>query len=263
MDLIEIDAASNRGIDDIRNLREKIRLAPSEARYKVYVIDECHMLTAEAFNALLKTLEEPPPHAIFVLCTTEPQKLPATIISRCLRFNFRKGKPEEVIRSLKKVVQGEKLKIDQEALLEIAKQVDGSFRDGQKILEQLATGKKITVQMVREAVGKIGKQQPEALLAFLIAKNTAAAMKEIDQLVNQGANLSVYSQDFLELLHQYLLQLEGLTLSRVRPFEGLTLSKKELFRLIKIFHQAGKEVKTALIPQLPLELAIIEWCNNV
>jgi len=259
LDLIEIDAASNRGIDDIRDLRQKIRLAPSEAKYKVYIIDEVHMLTKEAFNALLKILEEPPKHAIFILCTTEPEKLPGTIISRCLRFNFQKGKPEEVVRSLQKVVRGEKLKAGKEVLFEISRHVDGSFRDAQKILEQLASGrKKITVEMVRNIVGQIGECQPDVLFQYLVEKNVVSAIKEINKLAVKGVNLKNYTQELLELLRQCLLQSVG-AVDRVRLGQ---LNQKEIVRLIKLFNQAGKEVRRAIIPQLPLELAAIEWCSE-
>ncbi len=260
LDLIEIDAASHRGIDDIRSLREKIRLAPAEAKFKVYIIDEAHMLTAEAFNALLKTLEEPPEHAIFILCTTEPQKLPETIISRCLRFNFHKGRPEEIIRSLQKVIRGEKLKADKEALLEIAKYVDGSFRDAQKILEQLALRKrKITISLVQAEIGKSDSFRPEILLGYLLKKDSQAGIKEVNRIVEGGMDLRIYLESLLELLRQCLLQTVGLTKTNLE----CSLTKSELLRLIKVFHQAGKEVRTSLISQLPLELAVIEWCSDV
>jgi DNA polymerase-3 subunit gamma/tau len=263
LDLIEIDAASNRGIDDIRDLREKIKLAPSQAKYKVYIIDEVHMLTNEAFNALLKTLEEPPEHAIFILCTTEPQKLPPTIIDRCLRFNFTKGKPEEIIRSLNKVVRGEKLRIDPEALKTIADWADGSFRDGQKILEQLALRKrKITLSMVKEELGKSQAHQPEVLLKFLTTKSSGAALEELGKAVEAGINLRDYTQELLFLLRDCLLSSVGSSPDRGSPCQSLQLNKEEAVRLIELFLKAGRELKTAIIPQLPLELAIIEWCGD-
>ena len=138
LDLIEIDAASNRGIDDIRELREKIKLAPTSSKKKVYIIDEVHMLTTEAFNALLKTLEEPPSHVLFILATTDPHKIPQTILSRVQRFDFQAAKEEEIIEYLKNVIKIEKLKISDEALNLIAKKSEGSFRDGLKILDQLS-----------------------------------------------------------------------------------------------------------------------------
>ncbi|MBI3283164.1 DNA polymerase III subunit gamma/tau, partial [Candidatus Curtissbacteria bacterium] len=138
LDLVEIDAASNRGIDEIRDLREKIKLAPVSCRFKVYVIDEAHMLTIDAFGAFLKTLEEPPAHAIFILCTTAAGKLPPTIISRLARFNFKRANDEEIVRALRAVAKSEGLHVEESAFLKIAKSADGSFRDGVSILDQLA-----------------------------------------------------------------------------------------------------------------------------
>ena len=258
LDLIEIDAASNRGIDDIRDLREKIKLAPLEAKYKVYIIDEAHMLTTEAFNALLKTLEEPPVHTIFILCTTKPEKLPETIISRCTRFNFRKGRPDEILRCLQKVVKGEKLKIEEGALLEITKHVDGSFRDAQKILEQLSLGgEKITLEMVRKELGRSKEHRPETLLAFLAEKNAKAAILEINRAVEEGNNLSSYTEELLEILRDCLLQSIGFS-DKVTPCQ---FNKDQAVRLIELFTRAGRELKTAIIPQLPLELVVVEWCS--
>src|SRR3984957_8449045 len=137
VDVLEIDAASNRGIDEIRELKEKIRLAPVAAKRKVYIIDEVHMLTTEAFNALLKTLEEPPSHAMFILCTTEAHKVPETIVSRCFQIMFKPATEEELVRSFKRIVEGEKLKIDDEVLKYIAGLADRGFRDGVKMLEEV------------------------------------------------------------------------------------------------------------------------------
>src|SRR6266581_3023021 len=151
LDVLEIDAASNRGIDEIRDLKEKIRLSPLSAKKKVYIIDEVHMLTTEAFNALLKTLEEPPAHAMFILCTTEPHKVPATITSRCFHIAFKRATDEELVRSLKRIKEGEKLEVDEDALFAIAKMADGGFRDAAKILEELASKaqeKKITKEFI-------------------------------------------------------------------------------------------------------------------
>ena len=264
LDLIEIDAASNRGIDDIRELRKKIKLATTELKYKVYIIDEVHMLTTEAFNALLKTLEEPPVHAIFILCTTQPEKLPATIISRCLRFNFRKGRPKEVVRSLKKVVKGEKLKVEPEALSEISHYVDGSFRDAQKILEQLALRKrKITVAMVQEEVGKSREYRPETLLGYLVKKDTKLALGEINKVVEAGVNLRYYTEGLLEILRGCLLQSVGYSDKNADKVTPCQIEKVQAVRLIELFIRAGRELKTAIIPQLPLELAIIEYTSEV
>lgn len=262
LDLMEIDAASTRGIDDVRELRDKIKLAPTSSQYKVYITDEVHMLTPEAFNALLKTLEEPPQHAVFILCTTTPEKLPETIVSRCLRFNFRKAKTEEVIRSLERVVKGEKLKLEKGTLEEIAKSADGSFRDAQKVLDQLAMGKKkITLEETKKLLGKIETASPRKLLQLLSDKNLKGALLEIDRIVSLGADLSQYSQDILDKLRLGLLYQVGLTeVSSPEETAGFNIS--QLTELIRLFSQAANDLKTSPIPQLPLELAVVEWLRT-
>ncbi len=259
LDLIEIDAASNRGIDDVRSLREKIKLAPARASFKVYIIDEVHMLTTEAFNALLKTLEEPPKHAIFILCTTAPEKLPATILSRCTRFNFRKGREEEVVGSLKRVIRGEKLKVEKGVLEEIAKSVDGSFRDGQKILDQLAISKKkISLKDTKKLLGQIESLAPTKLLEFLAAKDVKGAINEIGRILEAGADLRDYTQKLLESLRLALLAKVGVA-GTVGEIKGIE-STEELKTLIELFSQAAQNLPRAVIPQLPLEMAVVEWC---
>lgn len=259
LDLIEIDAASNRGIDDVRELRDKIKLAPSRCQYKVYIIDEVHMLTREAFNALLKTLEEPPEHAVFILCTTAPEKLPKTIVSRCLCFNFKKAKIEETMRSLKRVVKGENLSIEKEALEEIADSTDGSFRDAQKILDQLAMDKKkISLTRTKQLLGRIEATAPGKLLQLLVDKNLKGALLEIDRIVSLGADLSQYCQGIFDKLRLGLLAQSGLT--EVSPPKEVTgLKIFELTDLIRLFSQAVNDLKTSPIPQLPLELVAVEW----
>lgn len=262
LDLIEIDAASNRGIDDVRDLRDKIKLSPSECQYKVYIIDEVHMLTKEAFNALLKTLEEPPRHAVFILCTTAPEKLPETIISRCLHFNFKKAKKEEVLRSLERVVKGEKLKIEKGVLEEIAKSSDGSFRDAQKNLDQLAmTKKKITLEETKQFLGRVEAMAPEKLLSLLADRKLKGALLEIDRIVSLGADLSRYCQDVLDKLRMGLLSRAGLTEVSC-PKEVTEFEIFELTQLIRLFSQAASDLKTSPIPQLPLELVVVEWLRG-
>ncbi|TSC54102.1 MAG: hypothetical protein LiPW31_235 [Microgenomates group bacterium LiPW_31] len=259
LDLIEIDAASNRGIDDIRNLRDKIKLTPVKCKYKVYIIDEVHMLTTEAFNALLKTLEEPPEHAIFILCTTQPEKLPKTIISRCLRFNFHKANPEEVIRAVERAVKGEKLKIEKGVLETIGKSVDGSFRDGHKILEQLSfAGRKITLKETKKLLGQIEELAPDKLLLLLASKDVKAALTEIDRIVQIGGDLSVYIQEILERLRLGMLAKIGLE-DIEPPEETKDFSVNQIKSLIQLFSRAALEIKTSPIPQLPLELVVVEW----
>jgi len=259
LDLIEIDAASNRGIDDIRNLKEKISLAPTRCQYKVYIIDEAHMLTKEAFNALLKTLEEPPQHAVFILCTTEPEKLPATIISRCLRFNFQKAAMEEITGSLEKVVKGEKLKVAQGVLEAVARAADGSFRDGQKLLEQLSlAGGKITLAAAEQLLQQTATLQPQSLLSLLTQGQTQQALGEVDRVVAAGGDLIYFTQQLLDRLRLALLAKIGVQ-EIESPQELTEVGVTAIKQLIGLFSQAYKEIKFSPIPQLPLEMAIVEY----
>jgi len=268
LDLIEIDAASNRGIDDIRNLREKIKLSPAKCQYKVYIIDEVHMLTTEAFNALLKTLEEPPKHALFVLCTTQPEKLPKTIISRCTQIKFKKANQEETMRSLKRAVKGEGLKPEKGALEEIAKNADGSFRDAQKILDQLSSGgKKVSLQETKKLLGRIEELKPDKLLLFLADRKGKEALLEIDKIITFDVNLDFYLQTILEKLRLILLEKTGITNLNDQDLEKElkeafdSLNKGDVFRLITLFSQAALEIKVSPIQQLPLELVVVQWCE--
>ena len=262
MDLIEIDAASNRGIDDIRALRETIKLSPVKLKYKVYIIDEVHMLTLEAFNALLKTLEEPPEHAIFVLCTTEPDRLPETIISRCMRFNFRKAKKEEIIQGpLKRAVKNEGIKVEKGVLEQIAKAAGGSFRDAHKILEELAAGgKKISLKQAKELLGQIEEFSPEKLLPFLDKKDARGALKEIARIVEGGVDLENYTLRLLEILRKGLLEKMGVEEESVEELKNFDVSQIKI--LISLFSRAAGELRFSPIPQLPLELAVVEWCGD-
>ena len=259
IDVLEIDAASNRGIDDIRDLREKIKLAPARAQYKVYIIDEVQMLTTEAFNALLKTLEEPPEHAIFILCTTAPEKLPETIISRCLRFNFRRPTIKEITEKLEKIVKEEKLEAEKQALIEIARGVDGSFRDANKVLEQASfESKEINLETVKKVLGQAVGFEPKKLIGFLVNREIKEAVEEINRLTEAGANLRFYLEQLLNELRAFLLRNYGLEIDG-QEIEEIDLSNEEIKELIHLFSRAAIELKEAVIPQLPLEMAVIEW----
>jgi len=264
LDLIEIDGASNRGIDDIRELKEKINLAPTQAAKKVYVIDEVHMLTKEAFNALLKTLEEPPEHAFFILCTTEPKKLPETIISRCQRFNFTLANVSEIVRCLKRIVKGEKLKVADKVLDLISQKAGGSFRDATKILQQLAFGgKNISLKKAVELLEK-ETDLSRGVLSSLVEKDIVQALKKLEQAVKQGADLKILAQTILENLRQALLSKYDVwkeDSSRAELSFGEGFEIKEIKKLISIFDQASRQLKGAVIPQLPLELAVLEFCS--
>lgn len=268
LDVIEIDAASNRGIDDIRNLREKVKLATSRCRYKVYIIDEVHMLTNEAFNALLKTLEEPPAHVIFILCTTQIEKLPETIVSRCSVFRFHKAGNEEIVRALSRAVDGEKLKAEKGVLEAIAKSVDGSFRDAHKILEQLSmAGKSISLEETKKLLGRTADLSPEKLLKYLAQNDHREALAEVNRVASWGIDLGVYGQRILEDLRILLLEKVGAkdllkNGEEVAFKELLDLSTADLVKLIGLFSLAAVEMKTATITQLPLEIAVINWCGQ-
>lgn len=261
LNVIEIDAASHRGVDDIRALRETVKLSPSGGKKKVYIIDEAHMLTTEAANALLKTLEEPPSHAMFILATTAPEKLLDTIRSRCVTVVFRKGSKDEVAQALERAAKGEGIRFEEGALEEISKRVDGSFREAHKVLEHLSFGeKKITRDKVLDYY-QISSATPELLLSCLAKKDILAAFSEIDRIVEQGVNLKVYTTHLIEMLRQIMRSKVGAENSSLE-IAGEFNSSAEVGQLIEIFSDSWRQLSTAVIPQLPLEVAIAKWCGD-
>lgn len=258
MDILEIDAASNRGIDEIRDLREKIRLAPLSSKMKVYIIDEVHMLTTEAFNALLKTLEEPPAHAMFILCTTEAQKLPATIISRCFHIAFRKATEEELVRSFERIIKGEKLSIDRAALKFIASLSDGAFRDGVKILEEMiliAGSHKVTKELIEEKYKVVTLNKSiEQIIIFTITGEVKKALELVSDLIEQGVDIKYFTKSLIESLHSELL----IQVQTGRS-ENYDLDINSIKLLVELLSNAYMEMKNAVLIQLPLELAIIQY----
>lgn len=259
MDVLEIDAASNRGIDEIRDLKEKIKFSPTASKFKVYIIDEVHMLTLEAFNALLKTLEEPPAHAIFILATTEPEKLLATIISRCVRIDFKKASKEEMVHSLRRVVTGEKIKIKDEddVLSEIASFADGSFRDATKLLEQAIAEDAMSVEKVQNLLGTLGDEDINKFLLSLEMKDTKKSLQIIGEMEKRGINFKALTSSLLHFLHKLLLMKFGIGNEVQEKFDKLTVSEIEL--LLKLFTRAYGEFKTTVIPSLPLTMVVVEW----
>ena len=257
--VFELDAASNNSVDDIRNLIDQVRIPPQTGKYKVYIIDEVHMLTTEAFNALLKTLEEPPSHAVFILCTTELQKVPATILSRCFRVNFTKATNEELIRSMQRIVKAEEIKIEKEAFIEIAKLADGSFRDGAKILEEVAVfaGKKlVTKNLVNEKYNTLGiGESVFQMIKVFEEKDLKKGFKICRDLENQGMDFKFFIEQLIERLHLILLNKVGVT----SLDENSTLSLEDLKKLFELLSDAYSDTKFAVLAQVPLELAILEW----
>jgi len=255
LDVIELDAASHRGIDDARALKDAVKLAPAKARKKVYIIDEAHMLTTEASNSLLKTLEEPPPHVLFILATTNPEKLTETILSRATSVSFKKASVAELVRSLGRPVKGEKIKVDQASLEIIAKKSQGSFRDAVKTLEQLVSEKRsLKPEDVEEYLLEVKSVDVNEFIELLIKKDTKGAIEVVEKASGKGVGMENFVANLLARLRLALLAKVGI------GSEDLPQIKKEdLIVLINLFSKAGGELKSAIIEQLPLELAIVEW----
>ncbi|MBI2022151.1 DNA polymerase III subunit gamma/tau [Candidatus Daviesbacteria bacterium] len=269
LDLIEIDAASNRGIDDIRALRETIGLSPNSSNKKVYIIDEVHMLTQEAFNALLKTLEEPPEHVLFILATTELAKLPQTIISRTTKLNFQAASTENLLDALKKVLDQEKLKADDDALLMIAKKSDGSFRDSLKLLEQLAAKEeKISLKMVEECIGTNSLDKVIKLLETISKGENRKALASLEKDLKEGVNVREYTLTIMDtlrvlLLIKYNLEEDAKEDIGSNNYPSLSVlsgqfTSEQLIKLIDLFQYSLEKLKFASIQSLPLEIAVIE-----
>ncbi len=264
MDVIEIDAASNTGVDDIRALKEKVAYSPGQARYKVYVIDEVHMLSTSASNALLKTLEEPPPRVIFILATTEPHKIIPTILSRCQRFDFRRLSYTDINQKLKGICRDEGLEIGDEALNLIARSSTGSLRDAENLLEQLSTyyGNSITSSQVQALLGNTGSQYVAELLGCITGNNVAAGLKLINRAVSAGVDLKLFAREITDRLRGILLLKSGC--NELANFTGEEIeSLRELAgqieneRLIKTTRLFG-ELKIENYSPLALELALID-----
>ncbi|MDA1060730.1 MAG: DNA polymerase III subunit gamma/tau [bacterium] len=248
IDLIEIDAASNRGIDEVRDLKEKINFAPSRSKYKVYIIDEAHMMTKEAFNALLKTLEEPPSHAYFVLATTEIHKIPETIISRCQRFDFKRIGIKTLMTRLSYICQKENIQAADTALEVISKYVDGGLRDAIGLVEQLTTDHTLSLEHVQEILGVSDHSLLTALFNSLVNNDTKDALGIIHDLHGQGSDLKQFVHEFIEMLRQNLLD----TIANDQP-----KTTSQLIRMISLFQDAQQKLEST-IPQLALEIAVIQ-----
>lgn len=283
LDLIEIDAASNRGIDEIRDLREKVRFAPGKNKHKVYIIDEVHMLTKEAFNALLKTLEEPPAHAVFILATTEISKIPDTIISRTQRFDFRKLTIEEITSELKRIAKNEKIEIEPKALNIIALNSDGGMRDAASLLGQVMSveDKKITTEEVETLLGKSSIEAVSQLVDLIIKKDLRGAVIAVNKVLEDGFDLPQFNKGLIDYLRKSILVKIGigdsagneevnfllknnLTQEQVDRIKEQVIGLEISFwvKAIKLFSEAEAESKNNIFPQLPLELALVELLGD-
>ena len=248
VDVIEIDAASNRGIDDIRELKEKIRLAPSSLRTKVYIIDEVHMLTTEAFNALLKTLEEPPSHSLFILCTTELHKVPETIVSRCVQLQFTKATAEEMQRSFKRVIKGEGKKVSDEALVYLSTAVDGSFRDGVKILDQvLSNSDSVSIEEIEALVSGRAGYKISGLIEALVKKDVSESLTKLSEATMNGVDLTYLLVSLMRGMRDKLLT------------GGVEI---DATKLIFSLDEVARRLATSLDGELLIQVAIVEWCGS-
>ena len=270
MDVLEIDAASNGGIDQIKELKEQIAFTPVESRYKVYIIDEVHMLTTPAFNALLKTLEEPPAHAIFILATTDPQKIPATIHSRCQRFEFRRVTVDEIAEHLAMVAEGSGLEADAEALRLIAIQSEGGLRDALSLLDQCGVmSKQITTATVREVLGIVGREVLRALAEAIGRQDLPSALGKLGELLEQGKDARQVLTELMEYLRALLLfqsvpDYEEIYLTDTR--EALTaltplFGRDRLMAAEERLHSALLELKTTMRPRITAELCLLDLCR--
>jgi len=277
MDLIEIDAASHRGIDEVRELRDTIRFVPTKSKYKVYIIDEAHQLTKEAANALLKTLEEPPPFVIFILATTEPHKMIPTILSRCQRFDFYKLKVSEILGKLEMIAKNEKINIQKEALAEIARLASGSMRDAESLLDQVFTlfgQREIKVEDIRNLLGLVPTQLAIEFFEFLIKKDVKGGINFLNEIGEKGIDLEEFTKNFVDYLRKVLIfKITNSTedgifsafskeeLEKMKT-QALKVSEIELKKMLSLFLDAQNKMRFSPILQLPLELAIVEICSK-
>jgi len=266
LDVIEIDAASNRGIDEIRDLRDRVNYAPNQARYKVYIIDEVHMLTKEASNALLKTLEEPPPYVIFILATTEAHKVLPTVLSRCQRFDFRRISQTDIVSKLTRICSQEGIHMEPEALRLIAKSATGSLRDAENLLEQLTTyyGSEVGLQQVQAILGATGDWRVREVVKHIINNDISAGITTINSVNNDGLDLRQFNRELVEYLRGLLLIKTGsdeavdLTAEDIAELKALAdkASLAQILKAVKLFGQL--ELGFDNYSTLPLELALVD-----
>lgn len=262
-DIIEIDAASNRGIDEIRQIINQVKFYPLQTRYKVYIIDEVHMLTKEAFNALLKTLEEPPKSVVFILATTEEEKMPTTIVSRCIKINFSKAQPSEIYNMLQRIVKNEKIDFPDEVLQYLSKHSDNSFRDAAKILEELTIEinndkkKSDPLVVLKTLLGYHGNHL--SLINFLEKKDQEKALDFVEKYDQEGGDIKYLVESLMSFFHQLLLRKNGLSNDLDSDYD---FKIKEISIMIKLLQEAYQTLKFSPIDSLPLEIAIVDYCQK-
>lgn len=272
MDLMEIDAASNTSVENVRELIEGIKFSPVKSKYKIFIIDECHQLSKPAANALLKTLEEPPAHAIFMMATTEIHKMIPTIISRCQRFDFKRLQVPEIIKKLEFILKKENIKSDSSALSLIAFNARGSFRDAESLIDKCInfSSGNIKTEDIKELLGIVDASQVSTLIDALIKKNTKEAVLHINAMAEQGVDLHEFAKTLVFYVRQLLLlkineallnpQTSGFSPEEIVKLKEQVenLSEKDIQKMLELFIDAENKMKYATILQLPLELAIVE-----
>lgn len=271
LDVLEIDGASNRGIDDIRTLRENVKFTPANSKYKIYIIDEAHQITTDAFNALLKTLEEPPPHVIFMLATTEPQRIPLTILSRCQRYRFRMIPFDNIFRYLSKIAKCEGFKIADDALNLMVKAAAGSLRDGLSVMDQIASfsGDEIKIQDVQYVLGYLPRELMDAFLEALVNRNTKSALEQVGVVSEEGYDLYQFGSDLREYFRKLLIVASGnepQDESQENIVRLKTLSKKfgmpGLIRNMRLLSRCLDEMKWSEHQRLVLELYTVRLAES-
>ncbi len=270
LDILEIDGASNRGVDEIRNLRDNVKFKPTRAKFKIYIIDEVHMLTGEAFNALLKTLEEPPEHVKFIFATTEVHKLPLTILSRCQRFNFRRIPTEDLVAKLKEIAKKEKIKIDEKALFLIAKSSEGSLRDGESLLDQLASfGEgEIKEADVTFSLGLTDEGLFFAILEAIQHKDSKSVLSAVQKISEEGKDLTQFVKGLLELFRNLLVlkigeQTEDLVEATEEAMKNLqklknSFSKEELLFALMLIQPLMRDIRWSETPRFLIETCLLK-----
>ncbi|WCK54602.1 DNA polymerase III subunit gamma/tau [Aneurinibacillus sp. Ricciae_BoGa-3] len=273
VDVVEIDAASNRGIDEIRDLRDKVKYAPSQVKFKIYIIDEVHMLTTEAFNALLKTLEEPPAHILFILATTEPHKLPATIVSRCQRFDFHRIGSAAIVSRLSEVIQSEDLHVSEQALTFIARLSEGGMRDALSLLDQALSfgGKRVELEDVLSITGAVSHELLAEAARYVRDGSAAEVVDVVHKLVQRGKSPEQFLDDLLFYFRDLLLYQTAPGLEEIQDriaidpaFKELgdSYQRERLFTIVEQLNRSQNEIKWANHPRVLLELVLIQLCQT-
>jgi DNA polymerase III subunit gamma/tau len=272
-DVIEIDAASNTGVDDIRDIRDKVKYAPSSVSYKVYIIDEVHMLSTGAFNALLKTLEEPPKHVVFILATTEPHKIPLTIISRCQRFDMRRITAQDIVGRLQTIIHAQDIEVEEDALYQVARAADGGMRDALSILDQAISYSEAEVVLddVLAVTGSVSQKMISKIALAFHHKDVAEALNAVEELMDHGKDAARFLEDLIYyyrdlLLYQTAPQLEEVV-ERVKIDEtfqqlGDQSAKDWIYKVIETLNRSQQEMKWTNHPRIFLELALVQICQD-